>query len=185
VREGRNGDGCSKLTCLSWSVDRCMAPEITLTSTLHPHFNPSTRSECAIACVRAGYKASFSSASAGRPQGSVLVLDVSSLWRKHPTQPQLSTPDAGECQERCSKLTGGCLRTGQNDESSSSGRMAGDPAGCVPVWYDIHITYHLGYSGQRLAACSGSRGACCASPGWHMRVAQGGVCPSPALGEEC
>lgn len=53
-----------------------------------------------------GYAVQFSPTAAGRPQGSVMVLDVSSLWKKHPTQPSISIPDAGECQRRCSKLPG-------------------------------------------------------------------------------
>lgn len=53
-----------------------------------------------------GYAAQFSATAAGKATGNVLVLDVSSLWKKHPTQPQISTQDAGECQRRCSKLPG-------------------------------------------------------------------------------
>lgn len=117
---------------------------MTLNTMHQSEINPLTRSERAPACVRhTGYKASFSAVSPGRPQGSVLVLDVSSLWRKHPTQPALSTQDAGACQERCSKLTGACFVPARPEQQQQWSCGAGETLPGVPqhasAWYPAHL----------------------------------------------
>lgn len=52
------------------------------------------------------YKLQFTNGTAAKAEGSVLVLDVGSLWQKHPADPPFGIATAAECQQRCAVLPG-------------------------------------------------------------------------------
>ena len=54
------------------------------------------------------YKLQFTNGTAAKAEGSVLVLDVGSLWQKHPADPPFGIATAAECQQRCAVLPGAC-----------------------------------------------------------------------------
>jgi hypothetical protein len=88
-----------------------------------------TSSACWMPAVGQAYKLQFTNATAAKADGSVLVLDVGSLWQKHPADPPFGIATAAECQQRCAVLPGEVLaRLGPGSDlsplaSSCTGRM--------------------------------------------------------------
>jgi hypothetical protein len=107
-----------------------------------------------------GYSVQFSATAAGKPQGSVMVLDVSSLWKKHPTQPSISTADAGECQRRCSKLPGMITLLWVVKQQGPRGGMGPGPTATFGPTYEQALLDELFFwhsaSGWACSACSGA-----------------------------